>query len=272
MSNLHAPTIRLVVFDWSGTTVDFGGFGPVESFTRTLERQGLAPTAEQVRGPMGVSSKDHLRALLQIPELDEQWQAQHDGPWDESDIDRIYREDYVPIQLETIVEHDRLVPGLLPVLQDLKARGIRLATTTGDPREAANLLFASARRQGFVRDLDVVPDMVSEGRPAPWMIYHAMKWLGIYPPSGVVKVGDTLADIAEGRNAGAWSVGVISGSSEVGLSEDDWKALREVERQAISRSVGSRFIKAGAHAIIETLGELPGVIDALESGSMESTP
>jgi phosphonoacetaldehyde hydrolase len=264
--------VQLVVLDWAGTTVDFGCFGPVASFAKALERHGVTPTDAQVRKPMGAAKIDHLRALLAIPELSEQWHRHHGRNWEESDVERIYREDYVPLQLEAVSQHDRLVPGLLPVVEALRGRGIKLSTTTGYFREAANLVFDSASRQGYARDLDVLPDQVSAGRPAPWMIFHAMETLGVYPPSSVVKVGDTPIDIAEGRNAGAWSVGVIASSSEVGLSEADWDGLPDPERREIVASVRSKFGRAGAHAVIETLAELPGLIDELERTSREPTP
>ena len=264
-------TIQLVVLDWAGTTVDFGCFGPVASFARALERHGVTPTDEQVREPMGAAKIDHLRALLAIPELSEQWLRNHGRSWDESDVERIYRDDYVPLQLETIGQHDRLVPGLLPVVEALRGRGLKLSTTTGYFREAANLVFDSATWQGYARDLDVLPDMVPAGRPAPWMIFHAMETLGVYPPSSVVKVGDTPIDIAEGRNAGVWSVGVIASSSEVGLSVGDWAGLPDLERRSIAASVRSKFERAGAHAVIETLDELPGLIDELERTARKST-
>jgi phosphonoacetaldehyde hydrolase len=264
-------TIQLVVLDWAGTTVDFGCFGPVASFARALENHGVIPTDEQVRGPMGTAKIDHLRALLAIPELSDQWRQRHGRNWDESDVERIYRDDYVPLQLGTIGQHDRLVPGLLPMVESLRDRGLKLATTTGYFREAANLVFDSATRQGYARDLDVLPDMVRAGRPAPWMIFHAMETLGVYPPSSVVKVGDTPIDIAEGRNAGVWSVGVIASSSEVGLSVDDWIGLPDLKRRSITAAVRSRFERVGAHAVIETLGELPGLIDEFERTSREPT-
>jgi phosphonoacetaldehyde hydrolase len=267
-----ARPIQLVVLDWAGTTVDFGCFGPVASFRQALERHGVSPTDEQVRIPMGAAKIDHLRALLELPELSDQWQTRHGRGWDESDVARIYRDDYVPLQMETIARHDRLVPGLLPAVAALRDRGIKLATSTGYFREAARLVFDSASRQGYARDLDVLPDEVPAGRPAPWMIFHAMETLGVYPPSSVVKVGDTPIDIAEGRNAGAWSVGVIASSNEVGLSEEAWAALPDRERRAIVESVRSKFEQAGAHAAIETLAELPGLIADLERRAEESTP
>ncbi len=256
--------IQLVVLDWAGTAVDFGCFAPVDSFAKALERHGVSATPEQVRKPMGAAKKDHLRALLQRPELSEQWLQHHGRPWDESDVERIYRDDYIPLQLETVGMHDRLIPGLLGAVEAIRARGIRLSTSTGYFREAADRVFTSATRQGYVRDLDVLPDMVPAGRPAPWMIFHAMQALGVYPPSSVVKVGDTPIDIEEGRNAGAWSLGVVASSSEVGLTEDAWAALDDVDRRAIVGSIRQRFFQAGAHDVIETIADLPDAVADLE--------
>ena len=270
---MNSPrTIRLVVLDWAGTTVDFGCFAPVASFARALERHGVSPTDEQVRRPMGTAKLDHLRALLAIPELSDQWRARHGRPWEEADVSRIYRDDYIPLQMGAIAGHDRLVPGLLPVVEALRGRGLKIATTTGYFREAARLVFDSATEQGYVRDLDVLPDEVPAGRPAPWMIFRAMEALGVYPPSSVVKVGDTPADIAEGRNAGAWSVGVIASSSEAGLSGVGWSSMSDRDRRAVVASVRSTFERAGAHATVETLAELPGLIADLERRPEGPTP
>ncbi len=256
--------IKLVVLDWAGTAIDFGCFAPVASFARALERHGVRATDEQVRRPMGLAKLDHLRALLTIPDLAEQWQTAQGRPWTEPDVERIYHQDYIPLQLDAVAGHDRLVPGLLPVVEALRSAGRKIATTTGYFREAATRVFASATAQGYVRDLDVLPDEVSAGRPAPWMIFRAMQTLDVFPPTAVVKVGDTLADIAEGRNAGAWSIGVIASSSEVGLSEAGWNALGESERRKTADELHARFVRAGAHASIETLAELPGLIARLE--------
>ncbi len=256
--------IKLVVLDWAGTAIDFGCFAPVASFAMALEAHGVNPTDEQVRRPMGLAKLDHLRALLEITELADQWKSFKGRAWDDADVEQIYREDYIPRQLDAVAGHDRIVPELLPVVDAIRSRGIKLATTTGYFREAAVRVFDSATRQGYVRDLDILPDEVPAGRPAPWMIFKAMQTFGIYPPSAVVKVGDTLADIAEGRNAGAWSVGVISSSSDVGLSEAGWTALSDAERRSIADRMKARFAEAGAHASIETLAELPALISHLE--------
>ena len=63
----------------------------------------------------------------------------------------------------------------------------------------------------------MTPDAVGKGRPHPWMIFENMRQLDVYPPAAIVKVGDTVSDIDEARNAGVISVGVCESSNEAVL-------------------------------------------------------
>ncbi len=59
-------------------------------------------------------------------------------------------------------------------------------------------------------DVEHIPGQI--GRPAPFMIFYAMRQLGIQSVHEVIKVGDTPADMLEGYNAGCRGiVGVLSG-------------------------------------------------------------
>ena len=53
------------------------------------------------------------------------------------------------------------------------------------------------------------------------MIFANMQALGLTAVGNVVKVRDTISDIKEGVNAGVWTAGVIEGSSELGLSQQE---------------------------------------------------
>jgi phosphonoacetaldehyde hydrolase len=259
-----APEIRLVVFDWAGTTIDHGCFGPVAAFVAVFAQHGMEVTAEQARAPMGLHKKDHLREMLHLPAVRERWRLLHRRDWDEQDVETLYRE-FVPLQLEVIEQHSQLVPGMLECVAELRGRGIRIAGTTGYFREAAERVYGAAGRQGFVPDYSVCAEDVAEGRPAPWMVFRAMEALRVYPPSAVVKVGDTVPDIGEGLHAGAWSVGVTAASSAVGCTVEQLTALPEEQRRGLLRSARSSLLDAGAHAVIESLAELPALLTDLAS-------
>ena len=60
--------------------------------------------------------------------------------------------------------------------------------------------------------------------------------LGVSSVNAAIKVGDTVADIKEGKNAGMISVGIIEGSSVIGLTEEEFNALTpECKAKAVKR-------------------------------------
>jgi phosphonoacetaldehyde hydrolase len=252
--------IRLVVFDWAGTTLDFGCFAPVDAFVRALAHHGVTVTPAEVRVGMGLHKKDHLRTLLSQPEISQRWHRATGRTWTEKELEAIY-DTFVPHQLEAVAAHTQIVPGLMECVETLRQRGIRIGATTGYFRAAADCLYEAARRQGYVPDISLCADDMAVGRPAPWMMFRIMETLGIYPPNTVVKVGDTVPDIEEGRNSGAWSVGVTRSSSAVGCTVEELAALPAAVRQAKLDHARRVFFDAGAHAVIDSLADLPRAID-----------
>lgn len=98
-----------------------------------------------------------------------------------------------------------------------------------------NIVVPQAAQQGYAPDFWISPDGVDgKGRPNPYMIFANMKALGVSAVNRVVKVGDTVSDVLEG---------VIEGSSELGLSQQEYEALDPQQRQAACRkpSLSSRI-------------------------------
>jgi len=104
---------------------------------------------------------------------------------------------------------------------------------------------------------------VPAGRPAPFMCYENAIRLAVYPLDTMVKVGDTVADIKEGRNAGAWSVGVVLGGNELGLNQQETLALPPEELEAKASQVEERLFRAGAHYVIRAIGHFEEVLEAI---------
>ncbi len=254
--------IKLVVFDWAGTTVDFGSRAPAASFAKVFAAHGVEVSDDQARGPMGLSKREHLATMFGMPEIASRWKSMHAREWTETDVDMMY-EEFVPIQLKAIEEHADLVPDLLDVVRQLRARGLKIGGSTGYFREAARAVAERAAERGFKPDDNVCADDVPQGRPAPWMIYRLMQNLGVYPASSVVKVGDTIADVQAGLHAGCWTVGVCDSSSLMGLSLQEYRTLPEDERTSRLMRTAQRFQDAGCHAVVESIQQLPGMIGEL---------
>jgi phosphonoacetaldehyde hydrolase len=258
------PRIALVILDWAGTTIDFGCLAPVAAFVESFARQGLIVTAAEARGPMGLHKRDHIAAMLAESSIAERWRDVHGRAASESDVDAIYRE-FVPLQMEVLDRHGDIVPTLTPCITEFRGMGVTIGATTGYFREAAERVYELAKRQGYAPDYSLCAEDVPVGRPAPWMIFRIMEAAGVYPPGRVAKVGDTVPDIEEGLNAGAWSIGVTESSSEVGYSASEWQALAEDDRQALRHRARSRLLGAGAHYVIDSLAELPALLRDLEA-------
>jgi phosphonoacetaldehyde hydrolase len=257
------PTpLQLVVFDLAGTVVDFGSTAPVEAFVRTFAERGVEATGEEARGPMGVDKRTHLRAMASLPSIAERWRKIHGRDCAEADIDEMYHA-FMPIQLAALRDRSTLVPGAQECLIELRTRGLKVAANTGYFRDAAQLVLAAAKEQGFEVDVSACVDDVPTGRPAPWMIFRCMEGMGVFPPSSVVKVGDTVPDVLEGLNAGAWSIGVAGTSSEVGLTEEEFARLSQEERESKVAAARRKLRSAGAHCVIDALEELPALLDDL---------
>ena len=109
----------------------------------------------------------------------------------------------------------------------------------------------------------VTPDDVPAGRPAPYMIYKNMIDLAIPSVDNVVKVGDTIADIKEGVNAKVWSVGIVTGSNEMGLTEEEYNHRSSDELIELKREVRERMLNAGAHFVLDNITELPSCIEKI---------
>jgi phosphonoacetaldehyde hydrolase len=92
------------------------------------------------------------------------------------------------------------------------------------------------------------------------MIYKACTELGVWPLSRVVKVDDAEVGIAEGKSAGAYTVGVASGNA-LGLSLEAFQALSSSERADRVAIARQALLDAGADLVIDSVATL---VPALE--------
>ena len=95
------------------------------------------------------------------------------------------------------------------------------------------------------------------------MLYECMRRLEVYPPCRVVKVGDTVVDIAEGKNAGAYTIGVLTGSNLLGLTQAEYEDMERQELSQRKKKAALRYLESGADLVIDSIQELPQVIQTL---------
>jgi len=254
--------IAAVIFDWAGTVVDHGSLAPVRTLQRVFASHSIEVDDEVARRDMGLAKRDHIRRLLAEPEVRREWRAQYRRVPGESDVDDLYR-DFIPLQTACLNEFANVIDGVVPVVNELRSRGVRIGGTTGYTRPMLETLEADARIQGYFTDSSVCPEDVSGGRPLPLMCYRLAADLHAAPLSACIKVGDTLSDIDEGRNAGMWTVGVTRTGNMIGLSPEEWDALPEQDQQTRLAAASEQMLNHGANFVVESVAEILPVIDAI---------
>ncbi|MEX0682053.1 MAG: phosphonoacetaldehyde hydrolase [Dehalococcoidia bacterium] len=254
--------LRAVILDWAGTIVDFGSCAPVQAFVETFRRAGVKISTAEARGPMGSAKRDHIAALLAMPEVAARWQSANGAAPGDAEVDRLYA-DFIPIQLEVLTRSVDIIPGAPEAISALRERGLKIGSTTGYNRVMMDAVVPAATKQGLVVDHVATADTLPSGRPAPWMCFENMAALGVYPPAACVKIGDTVPDIDEGLNAGMWTIAVAATGNEFGLSEAEAAALPEAERRARIATATERLQAAGAHYVVDGIRDAPAVLDQI---------
>ncbi len=199
--------IELVMFDMAGTTVDDRLMGPslvVTAFVEAFAKAGFTVAQEHVHRHRGEEKREAIHSLLCE-------QGHADDPALKEQTSAIYSAFVAKVRAG--VDSLREMQGTPEVFRFLRGRGIRVGVGSGFPLE---IVEAIVDKFGWEtnRLVDYVgcAELVGASRPNPKMILHAMAALHIADPKRVLKVGDTAVDIQEGKNAGTWTVGVLSGS------------------------------------------------------------
>jgi phosphonatase-like hydrolase len=200
------PTIELIIFDMAGTTVSEGG-AVYQCLRDTLEANGLEVSANSVHEVKGMDKYEALRILIEKSDMRDELLP---------GLDAIH-EDFVERMIGFYRSDPSVgeIPGASETFRRLRQAGVKVALNTGFSRDIAQTLID---RLGWERDelidASVTSDEVDRGRPHPDMIRLLMMKLGVADPRRIAKVGDTPADLLEGRNAECGLViGVTKGSS-----------------------------------------------------------
>lgn len=257
--------ISCVIMDWAGTAVDYGCFAPLNAFLKVFsEEKGIDITYRQAREPMGLLKIDHIKAILTMPDVASKFHARYNRDWNMDDVNEMYRS-FEKHLFASLSDFTTPIPGVLETMNQLRAAGISIGSTTGYTREMMEIVRPGAAAKGYVVDNLVTPDGLPAGRPAPYMIYRNMIDLAIPSVEQVVKVGDTIADIREGVNAKVWSIGIITGSNEMGLTEAEYNQLPATERTVLKEEVRQRMLNAGAHYVLDNITELQSCIEQINN-------
>jgi phosphonoacetaldehyde hydrolase len=256
--------LRAVILDWAGTVVDYGSRAPVAALQSVFTPAGVPITIAEARESMGIAKKAHIRAILKIERVQTAWISKYGAGPSEADVDKLY-DVFIPNQIQVLGDYSGLIPGVADAVARMRSRGLKIGTTTGYNRAMLDYLLERAATQNFTPDCALCPDDSDAGRPLPWMCYLAAIRLEVYPMAALVKIGDTPADIAEGRNAGMWTIGVTRTGNEIGATEEEWAQLADAQKERLLQSAERRLLDAGAHYVAASVAECDTILDQIET-------
>lgn len=195
---------ELVVFDMAGTTV-YDGDAVHRSLSEALFAADVRVTRDEINEVMGIAKPVAIRSLMERKRADVTEEAVERIHADFLDrMLRYYRTDQAV----------RAIEGAEQTFSWLHGQGIKVALDTGFSRPIADaILERLGWKDGELLDAVVTSDEVQNGRPAPDLLFEAMRRTGISKARRTAKVGDTPSDLQEGQAAGCgWVIGVTEGS------------------------------------------------------------
>jgi phosphonoacetaldehyde hydrolase len=240
---------------------DFGSRAPVVALIKSFDQAGVPITETEARAEMGMAKRDHIAAIMAQPRVVAAWTAQHGAVPSAADGDTLFA-GITPLMREAARETAVLIPGAANLVRQLRDLGVKIGSCTGYTRDMMTEILPAAAAQGYTPDCLVCAGDTAAGRPSPLMLWKNMVELGVWPATAVVKVDDAAVGIAEGRSAGCWTVGVAASGNGVGLSAAALAALPIDERAARIATARADLLAAGAHVVIDTVADLPQVMDS----------
>jgi len=196
--------IELVVFDMAGTVVNENNV-VYKTLQKAINKEGYLLTLDFVLEHG--AGKEKLQAIKDILTICEGHKQDKTAIEIFKDFKKLLENAYQNLAVSSY-------EGVEDLIAYFMVKNIKVALNTGYDRNTAQLLLDKMKwKQGIHYDALVTADDVKRGRPNPDMIFEAMDILQVTDPSKVLKAGDSIIDIEEGKNAKCGiTVGVTTGA------------------------------------------------------------
>ena len=175
-----------VIFDWAGTTVDYGCFAPVQTFVEVFKEFGVEPTMEETRKPMGMLKWDHIKTMLGMNRIHREFVQIHGREPEDSDVDAMH-DLFLDKLMKVLDQFAEPKEHVLETVEKLRRAGIRIGSTTGYTDEMMAIVTREAKKAGYEPDCLFTPDSTGHmGRPYPYMIFRNMEALKVTSVNAVM--------------------------------------------------------------------------------------
>jgi phosphonoacetaldehyde hydrolase len=125
---------------------------PVTAFVEVFKRAGIVIDQTIARGPMGFNKRDHIKAILAVPSVAQQWREKRGAAWSENDVDGLYHA-FTPIQIEVVKRRAEPIPGAISLIANLRKQGVKVGSCSGYNEPIMKALQEEAAKHGLTTDV-----------------------------------------------------------------------------------------------------------------------
>jgi phosphonatase-like hydrolase len=191
-------TIKVVFFDFIGTTVLETKPDVIAScFKDAFIKNEITVSDTFIQSNRGRNKGEVIRDAISLEVSDER-------------VKKILHD--FEMEVNNNLHHFQSVPDVEVIFESLRKKGIFLALATGLSRDIFDCIISRLGWSFSWFAYQATYEEIGKGRPQPDMILDLMKALNITDPKEILKVGDTVADIEEGKNAGVQTVAILAGT------------------------------------------------------------
>lgn len=194
---------EFVLFDMIGTTIKDSQNGEslvLDCFYNSFNSNGYQIGYELINQQRGRIKKEAIRNILINSNLGIDL------------IDKIYF-DFID-SLNTSLSCFQEMQGATLLFEQCRGKGIKIGLGSGLPMEFMCRIINQIGWQTEWFDYIGSSEELGKGRPDPIMVIDSMEKLMIKDKEKVLKIGDTVIDIQEGKNAGVITAGVLTGTQK----------------------------------------------------------
>ena len=253
--------IKACIFDLGGTIVDRYSITPLKSLIKTFKNHDINIHKDLIFKDMGISKKIHIGNILEDKYVYRSWYDRYERNPNYNDVIKLH-EEFKIIQLKESKKIN-IIPETYNMFRYLGANNIKIGCTTGFDYDNAKLICNVIKNNIFELDSIVSSTCVDNSRPYSDMINKNMKNMEIDNPKNIIKIDDTNIGIEEGKNAGTWTVGVARWSTNMKVLPHEINILNnDIIDERIEKSK-EKLKQSQPDFIIETLDELPNIIETI---------
>jgi len=253
--------VRACIFDLGGTIVDRYSITPLKSLIETFKRHNINISNDLIFKDMGIDKRIHIENILDDTNIYQKWFKQYKRNPEYDDVLKLHQI-FKNIQIKKSHKID-IIPETYSTFEYLKKNDIKIGTTTDLNKKNADIIGRVLNDNVCKLDNIVSSTCVKKSRPHIDMIHKNMIDLGVSNPKTMIKIDDTNVGIKEGKNAGLWTVGVARWSTYMNVLPENYNNMNDIVIRERLESSKEKLKLSQPDFIIETLDELPNIIEII---------